>query len=107
MGTVPNLAEVRSWLGLSTGTISDDQLTRIYDGELSLQAQMCCIPADPDAYPPEAAEGLFRRVGRAVASRSVPLGMVGVDSEYGASRLPPTDAEIARVEAPIRRMVLG
>jgi hypothetical protein len=33
--------------------------------------------------------------------------MVGTDSEYGAARLPSTDAEITRVEGPIRRMVLG
>lgn len=107
MATIPTLAQVRTWIGASTTVISDEQLQQIYDGERALQADACTIPADPDLFPASAVEGLFRRVGRAVAARAVPLGLLGIDAEYGAARLPSTDAEIARYEAPIRRVVLG
>ena len=107
MTTIPDLAEVRAWLGVGMSVISDAQLQRVYDGERALQADLCVIPEDPDLFPAPAAEGLFRRVGRAVAARGVPLGLLGIEGEYGAARLPSTDAEIARVEQTIRRGVLG
>lgn len=107
MATVPDIAEVRQWIGVPVAALSDEQLQRVYDAELAAQAAVCIIPADPDLYPAVAVEGLFRRVARVVAARGLPLGMMATESEYGPARLPSTDAEIARTEATIRAMVLG
>jgi hypothetical protein len=107
VATVPSLAEVRQWIGVPTSALSDEQLQRVYDAELTAQASVCVIPDDPDEYPAVAVEGLFRRVARVVAARGLPLGMMATESEYGPARLPSTDAEIARTEATIRSMVLG
>jgi hypothetical protein len=107
MATIPTLADVRSWLGLGVSVISDAQLQQVYDGERAAQAAVCDIPDNPAGYPAQAVEGLYRRIGRAVAARGVPLGMLGVDGEFGAARLPSTDAEITRYESTIRRVVLG
>jgi hypothetical protein len=107
MAEIPTLAEIREWIGVPASVMPDDQLAVVVAAELSLQAKLCDVGDAPGDYPPEAVEGLYRRVGRVVAARVNPLGMVGTDSEYGAARLPSTDAEITRVEGPIRRMVLG
>lgn len=107
MAEIPTLGEIREWIGVPDTVMPDDQLQTVVAGELSLQAKLCDVGDGPGEYPPEAVEGLYRRVGRVVAARVSPLGMVATDSEYGAARLPSTDAEIARVEGPIRRMVLG
>lgn len=107
MATVPSLAEVRQWIGVPASAVSDEQLQRVYDAELEAQAEVCIIPAEAELYPAVAVEGLFRRVARVVAARGLPLGMMATESEYGPARLPSTDAEIARTEATIRRMVLG
>jgi hypothetical protein len=37
---------------------------------------------------------------RHVAARGVPLWLIGLDNEYGASRLVRWDAEVDRLEAP-------
>jgi hypothetical protein len=108
VASVPSLAEIREWIGVPAAVMPDDQLQTVVLAELSLQAKLCDVGDGADgSYPAEAVEGLYRRVGRVVAARVSPLGMIGTDSEYGAARLPSTDAEITRVEAPIRRMVLG
>ncbi len=108
MATVPTLAEIRDWIGVPVSVFSDEQLAQVLAAELEIQAALCRIPEDPAAYPAAAVEGIYRRVGRVVAARPLPLGMVGQDAEYGLARLPVTDAEIQRVEATIRRAdVLG
>lgn len=104
MPTVPSLAEIREWISVPSSVFTDAQLQLVVDSELAIQASLCRIPADPDAYPAQAVAGLLRRVGRVVAARPLHLGMVSTDSEFGPVRLPATDAEILRVEASIRRL---
>jgi hypothetical protein len=108
VATVPDLTAIRAYIGVPEPVLPDDQLQQIVDSELSIQATKCRIPQDPTAYPPEAVQGLFRRVARVVAARALPLGMMGAESEFGgAARLPRYDAEIARIEGPITVMVFG
>lgn len=108
MASVPDVDEVRAWLGISQDT-SDDDLADIIAGELASQARRCRVPAawpaDPDAYPPDLRLAVFRRCARAAAARNIPLGLV--TDEYGQSRLPRWDAEVERYEAPLRKFVSG
>ena len=108
MPGVPSVTEVRSWLSLAPTSITDDQLQLVIDGELSGQAALCRVPADPAEYPDHLREGLYRRVGRYCASRQIPVGLYGDPaSEFGATSLPMFDAEIERTEGPFRMVVFG
>jgi hypothetical protein len=54
------------------------------------------------------AQALYRRVGREVAGKGVPLGLVGDPaSESGALMLATFDAEVERLEGPARMVVFG
>jgi hypothetical protein len=110
VATVPDVDEVRAWLKLAPTSMDDAELGDILAGEVDNQGRMCRIPpewpADPDAYPHTLRLAVFRRCGRAVAARGVPLGLTG-DGEYGPARLPNFDAEIERYEGPLRKFVFG
>lgn len=102
------MADVREWLLVAPTSVTDAQLQLVIDGELGNQAELCRVPEDPNAYPQALAEGLYRRVGRFLASRQVPLGLYGDPaSEYGPTAVPSFDAEIERVEGPFRIVVFG
>jgi len=108
--TLPTLPDVRAWVGVSTTSMSDAQLTVVVDAEVALQAATCDLtPTDPDStdYPPEMTQALYRRVARQVAARGLPLGLTDVVGEYGPARIPTYDAEIARLEAPRRFVVVA
>lgn len=109
MANVPDVDEVRAWLDVSAET-GDDVLEDIVAGELANQVRACRMPAgwpeDPDLYPADLRLAHFRRCGRAVAARGIPLGMLN-DTEYGPTRLSRWDAEIERYERPLRRFVAG
>ena len=108
---LPDLEEVRRWLSLPATSLQDEDLTRVLEAEADLQAEACHLPVDASGefYAPTAAhtQALYRRVGREVAAKSLPLGVMGADSEYGPSRLSRWDAEIDRLEGPSRRVVFG
>jgi len=108
MATLPTVAEVRAWLKVSSTAISDSELGDILDAETQLQAESCRIPAtwpgDPDTFPPLLRLALYRRCGRSVAARGVPLGLTAGD-EYGPTRLPQFDPEIERLERRLRKFV--
>ena len=105
--TPPTLAEVRAWLQVPASAVSDPQLQAALDSEVILQAAQCRIPVDVMAPTSHLTQALYRRVGRVIAARGVPLGAVGADSEYGPSRLSRWDAEIERLEGPARVVVFG
>ena len=105
---MPTLAAVRLWLRASPTDVSDEQLAQVVEGELDDQSKACRLPADVDAYPAVLAQALYRRVGRELAGRQVPLGLVGDPaSEYGSSTLASWDAEVERLEGRYRVVVFG
>jgi hypothetical protein len=108
MSARPTVAEIRTAIGVPATAVSDEDLQRIYDAECASQATRCHVGDDPTTDTPDPlAQALVRRVQREVAARNLPLGMVGIDSEYGAQRLPGTDALIDDLERPYRVQVLG
>lgn len=105
---LPTVAEVRAWCQIPSTSLSDAQLEQVMDGELSQQQLYCRWDGSPESYLPALAQALYRRVGRQVAGRGVPLGLVGDPaSEAGAQRLATFDAEVERLEGPYRLVVFG
>jgi hypothetical protein len=108
MATVPTVAELRAWLKVTTAAMSDAELTDVLAAEVELQVMSCRVPdtwpTDTAAYPPPLRLALFRRCGRSVAARGVPLGLTGSE-EYGPARLPSFDPEIERLERRLRKFV--
>lgn len=107
---VPTVGEVRAWCQIASTSLTDVQLTQVMDGELDQQQLYCRWSGSPDpaTYPAALAQALYRRVGRQVAGRGVPLGLVGDPaSEAGAQRLATFDAEVERLEGPYRMVVFG
>ena len=113
--TPPALADVRAWLQVPASVVSDPQLAQVLEAEMALQGQACRVliatpPVEPpveEPLPAALAQAIYRRVGREIAARGVPLGMLGADSEYGPARLSRWDAEVDRLEAPYRVVVFG
>jgi hypothetical protein len=102
---IPDLAEVRAWIQIPASAVPDDMLQGVLDAEVILQAAACRV----DELGPDAAQvqALYRRCGREVAARGVPLGMIGADSEYGPARISRWDSEVDRLEGPTRVLVFG
>lgn len=96
--------DVRAWIGVPATVVTDEQLQAVIDAETAAQGLLCLI--DPAVEYPDLTQALLRRVGRAVAARNLPTGLVP-GAEFGLMRLPQVDAEIERYEAPHRRTVLG
>jgi len=98
------LSAARAWLQVPATSLSDAQLQQVLDAETYAQARACRVDS---MYPqPNLEQALLRRVGRSVAARGVPLGLLG-DAEFGPTRLPAFDAEIERLEGPDRVVVFG
>jgi hypothetical protein len=102
MGTRPDLAAVRKWIGVPATAIDDVQLQLVLDAESDKQAAYCLVPEDPDAFPPALTQALYRRVARECAARSVPLGLVGDGIDFAGVRIPYLDAQVENHEASYR-----
>jgi hypothetical protein len=100
----PDIAAVRAWIGVPATAMPDELLQPVCDAESAAQAQVCTIG---DTLSPDLSQAFLRRVARHVAARGVPLGLLNVDAEFGSSRLSRWDAEVERLEAPYRMVVLG
>lgn len=100
----PDPVAVRAWIGVPATVLTDEQLGDVIDAESRAQARLCNIGADTDDEP-DLSQALLRRIGRAVAARNIPTGLVP-GSEFGLMRLP-VDIEIDRYEATYRKTVLG
>ena len=112
MDNVPDLAQVRAWVGVPPAAVSDEDLQQILDAEQQIQARTLRLPEDtpedPGTYPAALARALLRRCQREVAVKNLPLGALGVDgSEFGPVNLPAWDAEISRLEASYRIPVVA
>jgi hypothetical protein len=102
--TPPTIADVRAWLQVPVSAVTDDQMTLVLEAETVLQARACRVVDGDQA---NLTQALYRRVGRTVAARGVPLGLLGADAEFGPTRLARWDAEIERLEGPDRILVFG
>jgi hypothetical protein len=108
MGAIPDLETVRAYVRVPATSLSDEDLERMRLACLGDQDARCAWDtADPDAYPDTLAQALLRRIQREIASRNLPLGMVGLEAEYGPARIPAFDALVEHHELPYRRVVLG
>jgi hypothetical protein len=105
MATPPTLTQVRDYIGVPATALSDEVLQIMLDACLGDQAARCAWVVD--AYPAELTQALYRRVQREVASKNLPLGMVGIDAEYGPQKIPVFDALIEDHERPFRIQVVG
>lgn len=105
MAGYPDLAAVRSWIGVPATAMNDEQLQAVVDAEIASQGAVCDV--DPAEVAADVSQAFLRRVARHVAARGVPLGLLNVDAEFGTSRLSKWDAEVERLEAPHRTVVLG
>lgn len=105
--TPPTVAEIQTYLGseISWGT---PEITSAYTAELAAQADVCRLPVD-GAYPAPLVEALGRRVAHNLALRGLPLGVSAniTDSAVATTRVGGLDAEVARLEAPYRKVLFG
>ena len=102
----PDTATVRAYVG---GSFTDDEVTSALAAEKASQAARCRVPADDAAWPADLTEALCRRVATNLANRNLPLGTQANVSEAGVGyiRVGGTDREVARLEAPYRRVMFG
>jgi hypothetical protein len=83
---------------------TSDEIQGAIDAETEAQARICRLP---DPVPADLTEALKRRVVCNLARRKLPLGMAQGDADRGPMPLPGRDAEVRRLEAPHRRLVVG
>lgn len=109
---VPSIDDVQAYLGDTSWT--DDDVQAAFDAELAAQRAvvrpayfLAADAADAREYPADLAEALKRRVARNLAMRAVPLSVAQGDAETAPAYVPKRDPEIARLEAPYRRLVVG
>lgn len=101
--SIVTLTDVQAYLGVDVSW-STTEMTRALDAERAAQRRRCRI----DDYGPDLREALLRRVARNLAARAVPVAtFTSFDGGGTSTRVPMKDAEVARLEAPYRRMEVG
>jgi hypothetical protein len=105
--TAPDLDAVKAYIGAEVSA-SDDEISGALAAEKVAQSNVCIVPADDATWPADLAEALCRRVHRNLVVRGLPLGLQTSlsDAAVAVTRIG-TDGEIARLEAPYRRLVCG
>ena len=105
--TAPTLPEITTYLG-SAHSWESTPIAEAYAAELGAQADVCRLPIT-GAYPPALVEALGRRVAHNLALRDLPLGLQAniSDMAVATTRVGGTDAEVRRLEAPWRKMLIG
>jgi hypothetical protein len=103
----PTVEQVTEYLGTTSWTPAD--ISSAYAAEKSAQKDRCRVPADADPWPDALAEALKRRVQHNLALRGLPLGLQASisDMTVQTTRVGGTDAEVARLEGPYRKRVVG
>jgi beta-galactosidase GanA len=97
----PDLATIRVEIGVPATVLTDEQLEVIAGSEQD-NVTSSYEWSDPDL-PDRLYQVFLRSVARTIASRGLPLGMVGTDSEYGVARLTTRDSEIVRLGGQYRK----
>lgn len=103
-GAMPCTGDVVKYLRKDAEPYSSDDLAEALAAEAAAQRAKC---RTGPVYSADLREALLRRVAVNLAKRNVTLGLVGTDSEAGASRLPTSDPEIRRLEGPYRKWPVG
>lgn len=112
------LETVTSYLGDVSWEPAD--IESALDAETAAQLKRCRVPShvddtDPDDpvtvydYTADLTEALCRRVAHNLALRALPLGVQASVSEaaIATTRVGGTDAEVSRLEAPWRKVIVG
>ena len=114
MAGIPSLDAVRAYVRVPASSLDDDDLERMRLACLEDQMARCvwsglnADPPDPEiGYTDGLAQALLRRVQREIAARNLPLGMVGLEAEYGPANIPAYDSLTEMHEHPFRRVVLA
>lgn len=105
----PSIESVLEYLG-EPSQWSREQVASAYDAEKAAQALLCSVPADSvEVWPADLVEALYRRIAHNLAVRSNPNGVETALSEFGSTaiRVGGRDAEVERLEAPYRRIVVA
>lgn len=97
----PDLDTIRVEVGVPSTVLADEQLEAIA-GAAQDNARESYEWGDGDL-PDGMYQVFLRLVARTIASRGLPLGMVGTDSEYGVARLTTRDSEIVRLGGQYRK----
>ena len=108
----PTRDEVRAYLKVPVSVLSDTDLDLMLDTAKADQLARCTWGEDgnvddPAAVPVSLVLAVYRRVQREVAARNLPLGMVGLEAEYGPAKIPTFDALVEHHEHAYRRVVLA
>jgi hypothetical protein len=101
-----DLATVRGYLQVPATLLTDEDLTRMIEAATADQTARCTIPPAPEGAA-ALEQALLRRVQREVAARNLPLGMIGLDAEYGPAALAAYDALVEQHERAYRTQVLA
>lgn len=114
---VPTLEGCITYLEGAGYTPDEDDVSSALDTEVTAQRRRCRIPqvvpddeTDPvDSYPSDLIEAVYRRVAHTLALRPLPFGVspTVTDGAVAISKVGGLDAEVARLEAPFRRMGVG
>jgi len=109
--TAPSATEVGTYLDNAIGASwwTPDDVASALAAEKAAQAKRCRVPADAEAWPDDLAEALKRRTAHNLAVRPLPLGVQPTVTEAAAlaTFVGGTDAEVRRLEAPHRKLVIG
>lgn len=109
---VPDLPELRQWVGVAEEFLPDADLQRMLDGAVEVIAKTCRVPVtetgDPalTGWPSALVSAVLRRVQREIATKNLPLGFVDTAGEYGPARIPNYDVQIEELEGRYRRVVV-
>lgn len=104
----PEIADLHDYLVDQDQGWDDASISAAYAAEIAAQARVCRVPTEGD-YPADLTEALFRRVAHNLALRALPLGLQAsmTDGAVAQTRVGGTDAEVRRLEAPFRKLVVG
>lgn len=104
----PTDADAIAYLGEST-EYDAEEISSAFEAEKAAQAAVCRVPDDDADWPADLIQALMRRITHNLAVRGNALGVQNIDTAFGVSalRVGGTDAEVRRLEAPHRRLVVG
>lgn len=93
--------DVVAYLG-STTSAAAAEIADALEAEIAAQRRVCRIPSP---FPADLHQALKRRVARNLAARTVPIAsFTAFEGGATSQRVPAKDAEIARLEAPHRKL---
>jgi hypothetical protein len=92
----PSISDIRTWIGVPATVLADPEMEVVAGAEQTQQGAR--LDWGGGTLPDDLVAAFFRRVGRHVAAKGIPLGILAADAEYGTVRLSRWDSEIERLE---------